>query len=172
MKKNKGVTLLILIITIIIMTIILGITISAGTDLIRNTQKNRIITNLYLIQARATILLDNYLFDKDETALNTISNTEIGNQLGGVYLGIDKASLISKMGFKNINPSNKTSHIYCQWNEADLKNQGIDTSNITQGESFIIDYNLEKMEVDVASVKGYKDSKGREYHLLSEFKDE
>ena len=64
LKEKKGVTLGILVVAIILMFIIFGVTMSAGTDLLRNSDKNRLMTNLYLIRSRATTLLEDYLFDK------------------------------------------------------------------------------------------------------------
>jgi Tfp pilus assembly protein PilE len=68
LKNNKGVTMVILIITIIVMLIIFGITYNTANDLLRNSQKNRLRTNLYLIQSRASALLEDYLFYYDEDA--------------------------------------------------------------------------------------------------------
>lgn len=64
LNGKKGVTLGILVVAIILMFIIFGVTMSAGTDLLRNSDKNRLMTNLYLIRSRATTLLEDYLFDK------------------------------------------------------------------------------------------------------------
>ena len=56
LKNNKGVTLTILVISIIVMIIIFGITLSSADDLLRNSEKNRLKTNMYLIQSKAATL--------------------------------------------------------------------------------------------------------------------
>ena len=58
--------------------------------------------------------------------------------------------------------------LYCTWSKNVVKSLGIDTSNMPDDEAFVIQYNLEKSEVDVASKKGYSDGKGNIYHLLSQ----
>ena len=63
LKGKKGVTLVVLVLTVVVMLIIVGVTISSGTDVIRNSQKNRLKTNLYLVRARAEAVLEDYLFD-------------------------------------------------------------------------------------------------------------
>ena len=68
-KKNSAITLVVLVITVIVMLIIFGITISSGTDLLRNTQKNRLKTNLYIIHAEAENFLEDFLFDKTSNCL-------------------------------------------------------------------------------------------------------
>ena len=73
LKGKKGVTLVLLVVAIILMLIIFGVTISAGTDLIKNSEKNRLMTNLYLIRSKAATLLEDYLFDKTEI-YNMINN--------------------------------------------------------------------------------------------------
>ena len=56
-KNRKGVTLTVLVITIIVMMILTSITITTGTELLRNSQKNKMKTMLYMVRSRAEILL-------------------------------------------------------------------------------------------------------------------
>jgi len=168
MRKNKGVTLTILVITIIVMLIIFGITMSSADDLLRNSQKNRLKTNLYLIQARAETLLENYLFDMDGKDLKTISTDDIEKYLEGSY--ITDAQAIKSVGFTagSTTIPDKDQYIYCRWLTSDLEEQGIDSSNIASGETFIVEYNIQSSSIDVGSTKGFSDGNGNSYHLLSE----
>jgi len=45
-KNNKGVTLTMLLVTVVIMFVIVSATITTGYSLLRNTQKNRLKANL------------------------------------------------------------------------------------------------------------------------------
>jgi Tfp pilus assembly protein PilE len=175
-KNNKGVTLIILAITLVIMLIIFGITLSSADDLLRNTQKNKLKTNLLLIQARASSLLEDYLFvttidySSSTITYDTYQNdkTNIEQYLGGSFIVKNKFQTVKSLGFESSNTTFSGKYIYCEWTLETLKKQGISTDNIKNEDSFIIQYNLAEDTVDVASQKGYSDGNGNSYHLLSQ----
>ena len=49
--------------------------------------------------------------------------------------------------------------------------QGIDTENVASTESFIIQYNITRDTVDVASTKGFEDEEGNIIYILSELEE-
>lgn len=59
-------------------------------------------------------------------------------------------------------------YIYCRWDVSFLPSQGIDVSNIENGDYFIVQYDIENNEVDVASFNGVKIDDDTVYHKLSE----
>ena len=97
-KSDKGITLTVLIITIIIMGIIFAVTIRTGDDLLRNTQKDRLRTNMYLIKARAESLLSDYLFDFENPLDNSISNETKAKYLKGIV--ITDFAKVKSVGFE------------------------------------------------------------------------
>ena len=62
-KKNEGVTLISLVITIVVMFILIGVTIESGTELLRTSKFKTIQTNMMLIQSRAEVIYEKYTFD-------------------------------------------------------------------------------------------------------------
>ena len=65
MKNNdNGITIVALVITIIVLLIILSITIVSANHLVKDVQKNRLKSVMYLIKARAESEMEDYLFDK------------------------------------------------------------------------------------------------------------
>lgn len=147
LNKNGGVTLAILIVAIVVMSIIFGITITSGSDLLTNSAESRLKTNLYLIKARAETLLEDYLFDGTD---NLGEEAESGQ--------------IAEVGFEE-----GENYIYRVWNSSKLEEEGIATDNVASSEVFIIQYDVVNDLVDVASTKGYKDSDGNYIYILSEF---
>ena len=149
MLKNKnGVTLTALIITLFVIIIIVGITISASTDIIKNSSKSSIQTNLYLIKARAETLLEDYLFD------------------GTDNLGTEaSSSQISSVGFTK----DSEQYIYRVWDNSKLEEEGISTENVAESEVFIVQYDIVNDSVDVASTRGFEDEDGTYIYILSEF---
>lgn len=57
--------------------------------------------------------------------------------------------------------------IYRIWDMNKVNEQGIDLKKTSDSEKFVIKYDKSKVEVDVASVKGFKDSDGKVYHSLT-----
>lgn len=151
LRDKKGITIITLIITVIVMGIILGITFTTVDNLLRETDTNKLKTNLYLIQARAETLLDDYLFDGTDN-------------LGSTSL----SESISKFGWQQ----NTIQYIYREWGIEELQKQGIDVSNVSPNETFIIRYDIINEEVDIASTRGIVDSEGIEKYTLSSLEEE
>lgn len=155
LREKKGVTLGILVVAIILMFIIFGVTMSAGTDLLRNSDKNRLMTNLYLIRARASTLLEDYLFDRSAESLTDLGESADSAQIEAVGFTEDESC----------------EYIYCIWNTSKLTEQGIDTENVSAAESFIVQYNITNDRVDVASTKGFENEDGDIIYILSDLEE-
>ena len=54
-KKNKGITLVALVIMIIVIMILAGITITQGSDLIKTTKVETYVTNMITIKSKAKV---------------------------------------------------------------------------------------------------------------------
>ena len=69
MKKlndNKGITLIVLVITIIVLLIITGITLYTGTDSVETARENKFLTELSIVQHAAQEVYYNYTVTKNE----------------------------------------------------------------------------------------------------------
>lgn len=160
-NKSNGVTLTLLVVTILVMLILFSITISTSGELIKNSQKSKLKTMLYMVETRAEILLEEYLFEIDETSLDSVSDEEIENYLGGEYINNQSKLLIKKFVDECGGEIPPREHIiFCLWNEATLRSQGIDTKNLANGDIVVIKYDLINKEIDVASKNGVIDSDG------------
>jgi len=173
--NKKGVTLTVLVVTIVVMLIIFGITYTTSLDLLKNSQKNKMKTMLYMVQSRAEILLDSFMFDNDgKIRVDSGSIVIVEGQadkinysvLGGSE--ITSASSLSGVGLSTLDD---TKYIYRSWDKTTLEDQGIDTQNLAKGDTIIVQYDIVNNEVDVASTKGTSVD-GKNYHFLSEFEDD
>ena len=63
------------------MIIILGITVFTADDLLRKTDIRKFQTNLYLVEARAKTMLNNYLFDGTDKLGNELDDVNISKLL-------------------------------------------------------------------------------------------
>ena len=100
-KDKKGITLVSLAITLIVMLIILGITIVSATVLIDNSRLTKIETQLYLIKGRAEALAEQYAFDEDIKSLISFSKIEETNGKPIVYAY--NSSSLSNLKYKSSN---------------------------------------------------------------------
>lgn len=86
LKENRGITLVALAVTVIVITIIVAITVTTGNELIKNSEKNKLKSNLYLIQSKAENMLEDYTFNFDEPLSEEISDEEKEAYLGGTIV--------------------------------------------------------------------------------------
>ena len=175
-KNRSGVTLTILVVTIIVMIILFRITYSTSLDLLKNSQKNKMKTMLYMVQSRAEILLDDFLFQnegkytiEEGEIVPTLKENEQPNTinyslLGGTRITSAEDTKLTKVGVDSIG----SGIVYCAWNKDVLEHQGIDTKNLAKGDTIIVKYDIARAETDVASTKGFSD-KGVGIHFLSDF---
>ena len=67
MKKESGITLVVLIITIIIMGILLFVSIEYGRDVVRKAKLEDIKTDMISIKTRAKIIADEHNYNEEES---------------------------------------------------------------------------------------------------------
>ena len=60
LKNKKGITIIALVITVVIMLILVGVTVKVGTKSIDESEKEDIITNMISIKTRAKIVKDQF----------------------------------------------------------------------------------------------------------------
>lgn len=139
LKNNKGITLVALIITIIIMLIIAGITLYNGTGILKEAEVEDVKTNMLLIQAQVKTYVEQAKFEGKDT----IDQVEVN----GVQLSISESTAD---GYYQIN------------NMADLNLADLDNS------VYLISFDIDNITADVYYVPGITDSDGNTYYRLSE----
>ena len=141
LKVEKGITLIALIITIIVMLIILGIGMYFGTDAIETAKLEDVKTDMISIKTKAKIIVEQYNFkDIDALVGDEISNEEA-----------------NKLGISNKDNARKMS-------SSALESQGLSKIN---GDEYIVYYNLDDPNnCEIYYIEGYD---GR--YSLSELQD-
>ena len=81
-KEQKGITMLTLVITIIVIIIIAGVTFSLSRGLVKESELKTDITNMLLIQARADVIYDKNQFDDTVSLVGTTVTSEMINKYG------------------------------------------------------------------------------------------
>ena len=149
-KNNKGITLVALIITIIVMLIIAGITIYGGSQVIKQAKTDDVKTNMLLLQAEVKNFVEQAKFE----------NKKIENFLNeGVTVG-DKTLRIAQAEFKQ--------GVQLYSIETPMADLGLGKMD---NEKYFIAMDIDKILVDVYFKPGVADSKSR-YYFLSEMEQE
>lgn len=174
MKEDKGITLIALSITIIVLLIIAGISVQGGSKLIKSSNLENLITNMLLIKTQAKKSVENANFklgtttsfsalsDQDKTtrissAKGELIGTDITDSIDSAYSG--KITKKTSSGTTNFifYYSEKENDIHQKMNLPDI--------NANDGE-FIVEYDIENATVEVYSNTGFTDRNGdTEYSL-------
>ena len=138
LKNKKGITIIALVITVIIMLILVGVTIKVGTNSIDEAEKEDIITNMISIKTRAKIVKDQYNF-KDIQSLVGTNLSEPGNY---------NIEII-----KNNIPDENETNCYI-WTQEDLNNQGLTSIKSNELNFYVVYYGDDNNGIEVYYSKG------------------
>lgn len=150
MKKENGITLVAMALTVLIMGILASVTIYYATPIIKNTKLQNLNTNMLLIQAKAKTIGENAKFNNDETKY-------IGQKLSENTSNETIANLINK-GIVDV-----SNNVYLLTKE-DLGKLGL--SKIDYEAGYIVNYDTD----EVIYVKGFK-YENNVYYKLSDTKN-
>ena len=148
--KNNGITLVALTITIIILLIIAGISISAGGNMIKKANLEALKTNMLLIKTKGKEYVENAnfklgpKFDTAEDKQTRIDNAK--TELKGTIATSDEVAQI-----KNKIGENKVDTDYTFYSEltmSNLEEMGIKGVQLEDNETYIIRYEITNISIN------------------------
>ncbi len=164
--KQKGITLVALSITIIVLLIIAGIIISSGRSVIRRAKLEELKTNMLLIEAKAKEYVENANF-KLGIEFDKATDTDKENRIEHAKQEL-KGELIedtNQYGTVIGNQSNEENKYFYQLNQTDLEQMGLSK---VEGEGiYIIQYDIQNLKVEIYNTEGFK-NENQMYYSLSE----
>lgn len=176
MKKNKGITMISLVITIMLLLILAGISIKAGGNIINKSDLENMKTDMLLVKVKGKEYVENANFNlgtsfeklTDESekskridmAKSKLKGTEIQNT----------SDLDSKLGITSERFEQEKTNLsfYYKLSVSDLEEIGI-TETKLKGE-YIINYNVKEMIVEIYNTQGFENG-GKTYYSLSELEN-
>ena len=153
LKNNKGVTLLVLMVTIVVMIIIASIAIYSGSAAIKEAQTEDVKTNMLLIQAEVKNFVEQAKFEGKDTI--------DGVTVNGVTMHIESAD-------GSINGAGQEINNYFRITN-DMSD--VNLGNISRPELYLIAYDINRVEVVVYFLNGIEDANGTVYYELSDIKN-
>ena len=136
LKKEKGITLIALVITIVLMLILVGVGIEYGGNAIQRATLEDIKTDMISIKTRAKIVAEQYNFKDIENLVGSPITEEEAKKIGLQEEFIEDSDKILK------------------WSISDLSSQNLNT---IEGNIYVVWYDLENPnKSEVYYLKGYK----------------
>ena len=152
MKKQRGITLIALTITIVVMMIIAGITVNFGLDLIREVKLQDLRTNMLLMQAKGKECVEEVSFQKanvtDANEIETIKNENLKGTK--VEENPEVQNLLQNTG------KIEEGYEYYYLTMQDLSDMGIQELSVEDYGYFIVGYNIDEIKVEVINTNGYQ----------------
>ena len=152
MKKQKGITLIALTITIVVMMIIAGITVNFGLDLIKEVKLQDLRTNMLLMQAKGKECVEEVSFQKanvtDENEIQTIKDENLKGTK--VEENSEVQNLLQNTG------KIQEGYEYYYLTQQDLSDMGIQELSVEDYGYFILGYNINEIKVEVINTNGYQ----------------
>ena len=156
-KNNKGITLIALTITIIILLILASITIYSGKESIKKAQLESLKTNMLLIKAKAKEYVEQASFK------NGVNKSEISEEAKNELKG--KEANASDYSKQNITING--GEILYNLTSDNLKEMGLKDVKLGSNEEYLVKYNIKDVTVEVYNTSGYENN-GTTVYSLSE----
>ncbi len=139
LKNNRGVTILALVVTIVIILMLAGISLNSGFSVVDDMRVGRVITNMTLVQAKVQIINEKYSFDNHITLVGAgpykISSS---NQLENITMSQKEIKLIADKA--NVSEADVLNWNWYKWNNSDLVSQNLDKNMLGDSEYFYVNY--------------------------------
>ena len=156
-KNNKGITLIALTITIIILLILASITIYSGKESIKKAQLESLKNNMLLIKAKAKEYVEQASFK------NGVNKSEISEEAKNELKG--KEANASDYSKQNITING--GEILYKLTSDNLKEMGLKDVKLGSNEEYLVKYNIKDVTVEVYNTSGYENN-GTTVYSLSE----
>lgn len=161
-NENKGITLVTLTITVIVLAIIAGITVYTGVDTVKRANLESLRTNMLLIQAKAKEYVEEASFKIGPNNNDEVERKEIAKN---VYEGYGLGKIDDLDSISNIveNPGK------CyEVNSTALNNMGLSkiAEDMEKDEKYIVEFDEKELTAEVYNTIGYQGK-----HSLTELEE-
>lgn len=167
LKNNKGVTILILVVTIVLMLILAGVSLNTEFSVLDDMRMGSLVSNLNLVQAKAEVIYENYTFYNNDTdCLVGAGPYQINDalQLNGVQLAQEELDMMAQKA--EVSKEEVRTWDWYQWSRADLEAQDLDADMLAEDEFFYIHYE----SAEVIGSKGVSIKNSPMYHSITGLK--
>lgn len=158
-KENKGITLVALIVTIIVLLIIAGIAVYNGKETIQKANLEELRTNMLLIEAKAKGLVEEANFQLGPNFKNESQEdkaTKLAEVRQSIY--VDENKLGSSSSISGVPSGVPTGDNVYVFTSETASLWGLDNvySELGDGENYLIEFDEENATVEIYNTMGYQ----------------
>lgn len=181
MKKNRGITMVALVITIVVLLIIAGISIGAGNNAIKNSKLENLKTNMLLIEVKAKEQIENAKFKLGANIENVTEEekkTRVKNAKGELEGELEVEEVVdgsifnsnAKITTKKIHEDNNKYIYYYKLSTQNLIDMGLkDVKSDEKNGYYIVKYDLINSTIEIYNTVGF-DDEGNVVYSLTDIK--
>ena len=158
MKNDNGITMVVLVLTIIILLILAGISIGIGNNVIEKSKLENIKTNMLLIEVKAKEAAKDANFNLGTSYESIVDETQKIERLQQAKLEL-KGTIIENTNELNIGIEKGIDEleIFYKLSTEDIINMGITNINSDDKNGYyIVKYDIRNIEVEIYNTKGFK----------------
>lgn len=172
MKSIRGITMIALVVTIILLLILAGISIGTWNNIIEESKLENIKTNMLLIEVKAKELVQNANFNLG-TSYDSMTDENLKiERLQQAKLQL-KGEMIENINEFNIGVDKATDEleIYYKLSTEDINSMGITNINSDNKNGwYIVKYNIRNIEVEIYNTKGFE-TENKVYYSLTDIQN-
>lgn len=146
-ENNKGVTLIALITTVVVMIILTGVSINTGFTVVKDVRIGRVLSNMKLVEGKMAVLYDDYKFYNNDSnyleGQGPIKIDSTTNKLEEVALSAEEIELIAINA--NVNIQDVYSWNWYRWDLAELEAQDLDQNMLEKNHVFFVNYEYNEL---------------------------
>lgn len=146
LKNNKGITLISLVVTIIVISILAVTVFATSNSLILDTKMKTVLANMYLVKGKVETIYEEYKFDDDNSVL-----------VGTEY----------KDSLEEYHVNKKSSDLWYVWNKNTLTQVGLDNKMLSGRSNYIVNYTTG----EIIYTSGCEDDNGNILYTLTEMRN-
>ena len=179
MKRNNGITMVALIITIILILILAGIPIGVGSKVIKQSELENLKTNMMLIKVKGKEYVENANFNLGTTFDKITDENEKNSRIEKAKEKLKGEEVTSsneldeKMGITETQFQEDKSNLifYYKLSTQDLENMGISkVESDSKNGFYIIKYDVKNAQIDIYNEKGFE-NQDKTYYTLNEIEN-
>lgn len=176
MKKNKGITMVALVITIVLLLILAGISIGQGNKVIKASELENLKTNMLLIKVKAKEYVENANFKLGTNFENATDKATRVENAKAELKGEEITDISTIKG--NINISQETIsndnakyRYYYKLSTDNLTDIGITKVESNEKDGwYIIKYDIKNLGIEIYNTNGFE-NEGTKYYSLTELQN-
>lgn len=165
-KNDRGVTLISMVVAVLILGILAGVSITAGTSIIPQVNASKVFSNMTLVNAKVQTIYEEYQFyNNDENYL--VKSDDYVYVIGTMGLNISREEIEMIAQKYGVTIEEVSNWEWYKWDSGILKSQGLDKQMLGNNECFFVNYEYGEI---IFSEK-ISDDKDGEYHSFTGIKN-